>query len=104
MSGGSFEYLCLWDVETHACLEDMAFALSEGSPERTETEAIATAIRELNDRIRKVSDVWKAVEWERSGDWGEDQMMRAIADYRATLNQCSSAEAASSEITEPVSE
>lgn len=103
MSGGSFDYLCYWTVGEHQCLSDMAHALSEGSPERTETEAIATAIEELNDRIRKVSDVWRAVEWERSADWGEEDVMQAIADYRATLSQCVSPEAASPEITEPLS-
>lgn len=104
MSGGSFEYLCLWDIDEHQCLSDMAHALTEGSPEREEIESISAAIEKLNDRIRKISGVWKAVEWEQSGDWAEDQMLSSIADYRATLNECSSPESASSEITEPASE
>jgi len=88
MSGGSFEYLCYWEIEAHGALLDMAMALADDSPERDETEDIWTAIQDLNDRILKMRDVWHAVEWEQSGDYGQDQVRSAIERYRSTLGLC----------------
>ena len=99
MSGGSFNYLCY--VEDHfgadeifkrdSDLEDMKKALTAlvnagcSSTSLRDTrlliECMAEMRKELTMRLKQLSPVWKAVEWERSGDWGMDRVVEAMNQY-----------------------
>lgn len=84
MSGGSFNYVSVRDLETPTEEHDLiAEAVAEHS------EEIATALREVLRRLRaamqeaesewaKYKGVLRAVEWERSGDGGVEAIKREI--------------------------
>lgn len=95
MSGGSFDYLC-WarDLEDliskKYALEEMTTHLSE-LDEKEYPGAAAAA--EMTSRLLKqiqlwdaharssaglLEEVWKAVEWNTSGDWGKDSVKDAL--------------------------
>jgi hypothetical protein len=86
MSGGSYNYLCdatLLDREYD--VRRMADRLQEMSHRHV---AIAKAARKtqllvyLMELVQEAGDdlhnVWHAVEWRDSNDWGDDQMVEAI--------------------------
>lgn len=92
MSGGSFNYLCYKDAdELFAMMEelyDMAEYLhklgyAEGAAR--ETIQIHHELRDfmaaMNKRVRRIHDVWQAVEWVCSNDWGEDRIKKAVAAF-----------------------
>lgn len=92
MSGGSFNYLCYADEEELAQrigdLESMAEALAEypdgeaASKDTHELVAIIqTAMRRIEARRRRLSELWQAVEWHRSCDYGPDQVADALKAY-----------------------
>jgi hypothetical protein len=88
VSGGSFNYLChrdASDVFTDDELRRMAAALSElgySAKEPAErTMALLRKREEIQQEIDALRDVWQAVEWRESCDWGEDQMWVAIGRY-----------------------
>ncbi|MFE4867721.1 hypothetical protein [Streptomyces sp. NPDC056682] len=86
MSGGSYDYL-YWQVPElggHVGqLEAMAERL-EALPYAAEAAAATRRILEaISDE--KLADVWRAVEWWDSGDYGEDQVREAIDEHRASL-------------------
>lgn len=94
MSGGSFNYLC-WatDLEDllskRSSLTEMADALAEKDYARDaaqETEALRRDLTAFSVRIevavKRLSDVWHAVEWWYSGDGNEDDLHEALAKYR----------------------
>lgn len=95
MSGGSFNYLChTWDlndlVEKRGSLEAMATELSGlgyAQDAARETEELLVMLRQwevrAGVRIERLREVWKAVEWWRSCDYGEDQVREALAEYRS---------------------
>lgn len=80
MSGGSFNYLCHVEdaeelMQRESDLSEMADTLSgysNGDAAARETEEILayirTARRRIEVRAKRLSEVWRAVEWERSGD------------------------------------
>lgn len=96
MSGGSYNYLGL------ICYDDLAELLGKESDLRDmadrlaglgyaqdaarETEELLTMLRQWRTRaevrVRRLSDVWKAVEWWDSRDSSEDQVRKALAEYR----------------------
>lgn len=87
MSGGRFNYVSVRDIdgpgEEHDNIVD---ALSEY---QGADEVVAEAYRVL-EKWRDVVDAWarlspvlKAVEWHQSGDWGDDDVRRAIEAYRS---------------------
>jgi len=93
MSGGSFDYLCVKDtsdiLEYLNQLEDMANALSElgyaddAAKEATELLLVCRKFNVRADTImRNMSGVFKAMEWWRSGDYGEDSFKEALKEYR----------------------
>ncbi len=94
MSGGSFNYLCWKDAQelVHAGqddLEAMATYLAKigyAQDAATETEELLRLVRvflmRLDVRVRALSEVWHAVEWNVSGDSGPDHIREALADYR----------------------
>lgn len=92
MSGGSFNYLCYAEpyelFNKRQDLADMVQALGEMGyvDAAKETETIALILSHFEARIQarldRLNEVWKSVEWVRSGDSGPDRIEQAIADYR----------------------
>lgn len=88
MSGGSFDYLCYVDAEEIGrrlgAVEDMASALEDVCPEAAAaTREIADQVRGVQPKVDALKDLWHAVEWWHSGDYGRDQAEDAVAKYRA---------------------
>lgn len=95
MSGGSFNYLC-WAmagelVQKRSDISDMVRALADDGiiDAAKETESILLILNHfevlMQARIERLSPVWKAIEWQRSGDWGQDCVNEALAEYRAAV-------------------
>lgn len=84
MSGGHYNYLCYKDSNEVGSqreeLEKMAARLKElGAYDAAyRTEEISVFFFNLQQKIEKLRDVWHAVEWLDSGDWGYDQAMEVI--------------------------
>lgn len=94
MSGGSYNYLYIWAsdpqqlVSRRADLEAMADRLAElpyAKDAAQETKEILALIDQVGDQIaargRVIADVWHAVEWWDSADYGEDKVREALAAY-----------------------
>ena len=94
MSGGSFNYLCrTWELDAvlnkMGDLQDMSNALSAlgyAQDAARETEELLVILRQWEVqtavRLDRLREVWKAMEWWRSRDWGEDQFKQTLAEYR----------------------
>lgn len=94
MSGGSFNYLCeAWDLDEIigklGDLQDMSHALAAlgyAQDAARETEELLVILRQwqvqTEVRLNRLRGVWKAMEWWRSCDWGEDDFQKALAEYR----------------------
>jgi len=85
MSGGSYDYLC-WNTDDLERRRGMVDAMAKRLEELGYRDA-ARATRNvlyLLDGARQaadaLSDVWHAVEWRDSGDYGDDSMRKAITD------------------------
>lgn len=92
MSGGSYDYLCFADADDVLGkiynLRQMANRLDGLCPEAAaETRALFDGPRslyaELEARLARLTDLWKAVEWRDSNDWGDQAVEDAIADFIA---------------------
>jgi hypothetical protein len=94
MSGGSYNYLCraqdLEDINgKRATLREMAdrlAGLGYAQDAAAETEELLVLLQQwevrAQVRIKRLSEVWKAVEWLDSGDYGEGEVREALAEYR----------------------
>ncbi|WP_329311676.1 hypothetical protein [Streptomyces sp. NBC_01262] len=94
MSGGSFNYLChTWDldglIDKRGDLEEMSAVLAGlgyAHDAARETEELLVMLRQwevrATVRVERLREVWKAVEWWKSSDYGEDQVHEALAEYR----------------------
>lgn len=93
MSGGSYEYASdtrsIQDLSQHICeLKRMVFDLKTYHAEdvSADTEELIRYFEQLEDefieRIKPLQKVWHALEWFKSGDWGEDGLQEAIEEYR----------------------
>jgi hypothetical protein len=94
MSGGSFHYLCWKSAEDllsgHANdqLEKMHDdLLARGFTDAADlTDSILRCILDAHEAVqqqaRELAAVWQAVEWHTSGDWGPEQVDRAIEQFR----------------------
>ncbi len=86
MSGGSYNYLCYQDLDTlrQSNLKAMIERLRELGHEDAAQES--AKIFDLFDEIETIMDrmreVWHAVEWRDSGDYGRDQTTRIIEEWR----------------------
>lgn len=93
MSGGSYDYLChseprelfgrLGTIETMASdLAELGYAQDAAK----ETEELLLLLRQIEMRLEvrfyRLQPIWKAMEWWRSCDWGEDDVKAALAEYR----------------------
>lgn len=98
MSGGSYNYLCFQlDAAGHLDLADlkaMADRLRELAPDAAATRATCQLYEMLSrvgdDVAGSLADVWHAVEWCDSGDWGEASVVEALATYEARVTAKSS--------------
>ena len=90
MSGGSYEYLSLKDLDEVCCMEDQLLSmharlLQLGAVDAAaETMALINHINESHAMIDKLQGVWKSVEWMDSGDWGMKSVESALSRYRAS--------------------
>lgn len=95
MSGGSFNYLCFKDAEDifgYSGREELRRMVEElqampGAEDVAADAATALAIVDyqtlrLQAHLDHLHEVFKAVEWWRSCDYGEDDVKEAIAAYR----------------------
>lgn len=93
MSGGSYNYLFRDDLadllgkETELReMADRLAGLGYAEDAARETEELLTMLRQwrirAEVRVRRLSDVWHAVEWWDSSDWGEDKVREAVAAYQ----------------------
>lgn len=99
MSGGSYNYLCdSWDIDDliskRGDLEQMSARLAGlgwAEDAARETEELLVMLRQweirAETRIKRLRDVWKAVEWWDSCDYGEDQVREALAEYRGDTKE-----------------
>jgi hypothetical protein len=90
VSGGSYDYLYAKDfwLNVPGELQEMADRLTGLGfhDAAVETNQFRLELQAANARIeahqKRLADVWKAVEWTDSSDWGPDSIDRAIAAYR----------------------
>lgn len=92
MSGGYYNYLyCRIDslIDREYDLEEMANDLADlgyAYDAALATGKLISKIRQFKKDIIKnsesLSEVWKAMEYWRSGDWGEDSLKEALDKYR----------------------
>jgi hypothetical protein len=87
MSGGSYDYLCFKtagelspDSENLQWMIDRLDGLGATAAAARSRE-VPEKLREVQDLLAELSDVWHAVEWCDSNDWTEEQMRAALARY-----------------------
>jgi hypothetical protein len=84
MSGGSYNYLCHADSSDIGFkteeLKDMANRLAElgFTEEANETKDILEHINKTDSMISEITNLWKAIEWMDSGDWGIEEVKEEI--------------------------
>lgn len=99
MSGGAYNYLCFKDpaeiAAAHEVFREMANRLAEICPDSSaarDTTAMAvrleTLIHDINELGCRAREVWRAVEWRASGDYGDDQVREAVAAYADEIITC----------------
>lgn len=94
MSGGSYNYLCaiqdLEDLQARqhdlANMAERLAGLGYAQDAARETEELLLLFRQWQTRadirLRRLTDVWKAVEWWDSNDSSETRVHEALAKYR----------------------
>lgn len=95
MSGGSYNYLCYRTEHIGARkgdLDAMADRLKElvrRDPVMmaawTATRRVQSLLAQAEQAASELTDVWKAVEWYDSSDWGLDQVVQAGEEYADKL-------------------
>ena len=93
MSGGCFGYLCYKEPldlpNSQESILSMAERLKELGSEQAaeETKNLITLIQEYEAAaalsIERLKDLWKAVEWHDSGDWGIEDIEEQNQKYHA---------------------
>lgn len=87
MSGGSFNYLFVQDVDGLAqqreTIQRMADVLRNSGYESIakDTEEILQLFEQAEQKATKLKDVWHAVEWWVSNDWSEQDAKEAAEKY-----------------------
>jgi hypothetical protein len=84
MSGGSFNYLFQSELTSmQGLVEAMRDRLKElGHPEAAaRTEDVVQRMREINAIQQELETVWRAVEWQTSGDAGVGAVNEAVAKW-----------------------
>jgi hypothetical protein len=91
MSGGSFNYLFSRELIDSSDINEMATAilkLANGTQTKAwkDTFSILQKVQEIRDLQVKLHDVWHAVEWYHSNDYGWDQAVETILEYEKADN------------------
>ena len=86
MSGGSYRYLCYrtYDLSSRIDeIEEMAKRLESSgySAPASATWGVLRMLAGAKDAADGLAGVWRAVEWADSGDYGEDQVREAVAEF-----------------------
>lgn len=95
MSGGSFNYLCMRDAgelvagANHEELQHMISELARlGPPAQKATELsqeiqadIHTFAKQLQAKLDRIENVWRAMEWMRSNDWSKEQFWIELGKF-----------------------
>lgn len=85
MSGGSFNYLFQAELTLmQGLVEAMRDRLRDlGQPEAAaRTDCVVQRMREINDLQVELETIWRAVEWQTSGDAGVAAVDEAVAKWR----------------------
>lgn len=92
MSGGSFSYLCYKDAsELMGCtdeldrMRDILICLNYtdiAQDVQRLIEYIKSATITIETLSEMLNEVFYAVEWYYSADWGKDEMLKVLNDYR----------------------
>lgn len=88
MSGGAYGHLCWFTDEVFGREEsvrgmaDRVSELAPGSDAACELRSIVAALAGAAERLDKMEELLKAVEWYDSGDRGEEQAVAAIAEFK----------------------
>lgn len=91
MSGGSYNYLCrkaahglLTEAAGFEDLVDITARLNElgYADVAADAQAVIDAVLAQERALQRLSDVFQAVEWHDSADWGASQVRDAVAAYR----------------------
>jgi hypothetical protein len=87
MSGSSYNYLCFKTVSELEGDIEMVHAMANRLKQLGHDDAAAAtmkiidSINAINQDVFKLSEVWKAVEWLDSGDWGIESVNTAVAKF-----------------------
>lgn len=89
MSGGSFNYLCYQDAEglaraRNSDLSSMRDKLQELGFEdmARKTQCVIERFDEIDEAAKELNEVWQAVEWCVSCDWGLKDVEAAVERHR----------------------
>lgn len=96
MSGGSYEYLFLIGtdeigrhIDQVERMADRLGGLGYAQDAARETESVMLLLRQfevrMSVRLERLSSLWRAVELWDSGDSGEDDVKRALLEFRCDL-------------------
>jgi hypothetical protein len=91
VSGGSYGYLCfaVGDASELASkgveLARMEARLREAGYRHAarQTRAVLDLLAAAEHAAGPLEDVWKAVEWRDSGEWGDEQMVHTCGKFEA---------------------
>lgn len=103
MSGGSFNYLCFKheaeDILGSECMESLEGMVArlksiKGTREAWEAtedlivkiERVLDAVKTIQEEKAELDPVFKAVEWLDSGDWGMEEVERALKEFSQGKN------------------
>jgi len=92
VSGGSFNYLYrrpdLGEVGPRDDYRDMADVLADAGHQgaATATRRVCSLLDEAMRIAAELSDIHHAVEWWRSGDYGEEHVKRAVVRWEKVVN------------------
>lgn len=92
MSGGSFNYICFKDdieqlAANRSSIESMLEELERLGYHSAalETSMILDHFKECERLVRNLEEIWQAVEWYISCDWGKSQVEKAYKKYQEAV-------------------
>lgn len=92
MSGGSYNYLYCHasgleaqrgDIEAmRDRLQGLEGSKAPGAAKAARaTRMVLNHLKLAEDHAQQLAEVWRAVEWRDSGDWGDDELLGALQDF-----------------------
>ena len=90
MSGGAFNYMCFIDNwllpdDREDDLEKMHKALLKYGESGEQAAAATLRLIRAIEKAQELSDVWRAVEWEYSGDTSKESTLKVLEEYNDSL-------------------